>query len=93
MLPGRLLGLHRHDRHRGVIITAAYYLWTIQRMFLGPVNDKYKDLKDVNWRERITLYPLAAIMIVLGFYPMPILDLMNKSLFNLVRPLASAIGL
>jgi NADH-quinone oxidoreductase subunit M len=77
----------------GVIITAAYYLWTIQRMFLGPINQKYKDLNDVNWRERIALYPLSAIMIVLGFYPMPILDLMNKTLHTLVDPLANAIGL
>ncbi len=77
----------------GVVITAAYYLWTIQRMFLGPVNDKYKNLPDVNWRERLCLYPLSAIMIVLGFYPMPILDLMNKTLHSLVKPLANAIGL
>jgi NADH-quinone oxidoreductase subunit M len=77
----------------GVIITAAYYLWTIQRMFLGPVNEKYKDLLDLNWRERLTLYPLAAFMIVLGFYPMPVLDLMNTHLHMLVSPLARAIGL
>jgi NADH-quinone oxidoreductase subunit M len=77
----------------GVIITAAYYLWTIQRMFLGPLNPKYKDITDVNWRERFSLYPLSAIMVVLGFYPMPILDLMNKSLHQLVKPLANAIGL
>ena len=77
----------------GVVITAAYYLWTIQRMFLGPLNEKYSKITDVNWRERLTLYPLAAIMIVLGFYPMPILDLMNKTLHGLVEPLAGAIGM
>jgi NADH-quinone oxidoreductase subunit M len=71
----------------GVVITAAYYLWTIQRMFLGPLNEKYNALKDLNWRERLTLYPLAAIMIVLGFYPMPILNLMNNTLHALVQPL------
>jgi NADH-quinone oxidoreductase subunit M len=77
----------------GVVITAAYYLWTIQRMFLGKVNEKYANLPDVNWRERLTLYPLGAIMIVLGFYPMPVLDLMNPHLHMLVSPLARAIGL
>jgi NADH-quinone oxidoreductase subunit M len=71
----------------GVIITAAYYLWTIQRMFLGKLNEKYASLTDLNWRERLTLYPLAAIMIVLGFYPMPILNLMNNTLQALVQPL------
>ncbi len=77
----------------GVVITAAYYLWTIQRMFLGPLNQKYVNLRDMNWRERLTLYPLSAIMIVLGFYPMPILDLMNHTLHELVKPLAEASGL
>jgi NADH-quinone oxidoreductase subunit M len=77
----------------GVIITAAYYLWTLQRMFLGKVNEKYAELKDLNWRERATLYPLGFIMIGLGFYPMPILDLMNTTLHKLVEPLARTIVL
>ncbi|MHB8418273.1 MAG: complex I subunit 4 family protein [Myxococcales bacterium] len=66
-----------------VILTAAYYLWTIQRMFLGKLNEKYKDLPDVNWRERLTLYPLGALAIVFGFYPQSILDLVNGSLQQL----------
>jgi NADH-quinone oxidoreductase subunit M len=77
----------------GVIITAAYYLWTIQRMFLGELNDKYKRLTDVNWRERVTLYPLCAIIIILGVYPMPILDLINNTLHELILPMASAVGM
>ena len=77
----------------GVVITAAYYLWTMQRMFLGKLNEKYAGLADLNWRERITLYPLAALMIVLGFYPMPVLDLMNNTLHALVLPFAEKTGL
>ncbi len=77
----------------GVIVTAAYYLWTIQRMFLGPLNPRYAGLPDMNWRERLTLYPLAALIILLGFYPMPLLDLMNATLHQLVEPLARAAGM
>jgi len=77
----------------GVIITAAYYLWTIQRMFLGPLNERYAGLPDMNWRERITLYPLGALIVFLGFYPMPILDLINKTLQQLIAPMARAVGL
>ena len=47
----------------------------------------------MNWRERLTLYPLGALIVFLGFYPMPLLDLMNKTLHQLVRPLARAVGL
>ena len=57
------------------------------------MNEKYKTLSDLNWRERLTLYPLAAIIIVLGFYPMPLLALMNETLVELVQPLATAVGL
>jgi NADH-quinone oxidoreductase subunit M len=63
-----------------VVLTAAYYLWTIQRMFLGKLNEKYKDLEDVNWRERLTLYPLAALALLFGFYPQAIMDLFNGAL-------------
>src|SRR6202158_4914043 len=68
-----------------VVITAAYYLWTIQRIFLGTLNPKYAHLPDVNWRERLTLYPLAALAILFGFYPNVILRLINTDLFALVR--------
>ncbi len=67
-----------------VIITAGYYLWTMQRMFLGKLNEKWSQLWDMNWRERITLYPLAAATIVLGFWPTPVFNLVNATLNHLV---------
>ncbi len=73
-----------------VIITAAYYLWAIHRMFLGKLNPVYKGYPDLNWRERLSLYPLGAIAIVLGFYPQAILSVINTTLHALVngiRPL------
>ena len=68
-----------------VIITAAYYLWAIHRMFLGKLNATYKGYPDLVWRERLTLYPLAAIAIVLGFYPQAILSSINGTLHLLVQ--------
>src|SRR5947209_2062721 len=70
-----------------VIVTAAYYLWAIQRMMLGPLNEKYRGLPDVNWRERLTLYPLAVLIIVFGFYPAAIINLIERSLGTLLQPL------
>ena len=72
-------------RATSVIITAAYYLWAIHRMFLGKLNHKYKGLPDLAWRERLTLYPLAAICIVLGFYPQAVLSYINGTLHQLVQ--------
>jgi NADH-quinone oxidoreductase subunit M len=68
-----------------VIITAAYYLWAIHRMFLGKLNPVYKGYPDLNWRERLSLYPLAAIAIVLGFYPQAILGVINTTLHALIQ--------
>jgi NADH-quinone oxidoreductase subunit M len=64
----------------GIIITAGYLLWTIQRMFFGQTNPKYAELPDINSRELFTLIPLAVIVIFLGLWPHPVLGLMNNSL-------------
>ncbi len=68
-----------------IILTAAYYLWAIHRAFLGKLNPVYKDYPDLNWRERIVLYPLGAIAIVLGFYPHAILGVINPALEALIK--------
>jgi len=68
-----------------VIITAAYYLWAIHRMFLGKLNPAYKGYPDLNWRERISLYPLGVIAIVLGFYPQAVLGSINGTLNVLIN--------
>jgi len=67
-----------------VVITAAYYLWTMHRMFLGALRERWASLWDVCWRERFTLYPLAAVTVVLGVYPTPIFELVNPALHRLV---------
>jgi NADH-quinone oxidoreductase subunit M len=75
-----------------VIITAAYYLWTMQRMFLGSPNSKWQHLRDINWRERVTLYPLAAATIILGLYPSPIFNLINTTINQLLAVIATISG-
>jgi NADH-quinone oxidoreductase subunit M len=77
----------------GIIITAAYSLWTLQRMFFGATNPKYEKLPDINARELFTLIPLAAIVLFLGIWPHPILGLMNTSLTFLGNLVQNAIPL
>jgi NADH-quinone oxidoreductase subunit M len=68
----------------GVVLTAAYMLWLTQRVFLGQLNPKYAGMADVTPREIFTLVPLALIVIWVGVYPMPILNLITSSLTSLV---------
>jgi NADH-quinone oxidoreductase subunit M len=69
----------------GVVLTAAYMLWTYQRVFLGPVNEKYKALPEINARELATLVPLAVITVLVGIYPKFALDLLNTSMTALSK--------
>ncbi len=69
----------------GIVLTAAYMLWTLQRVFLGQPNEKWSTLPDINGRELFTLVPLAVVVLVLGIYPSLLLDLMTSSLNHLVE--------
>ena len=74
----------------GIILTAGYMLWTLQRVFLGPLNPKYVNMPEVNTRELITLVPLGILVIVLGVYPNLLLNLLEVSLNNLVQSVLNA---
>ena len=73
-----------------VVLTAGYMLWAMQRIYLGPPNEKYLDLPDINAREVGMLVPLAVIVLILGVYPMPVLDLIGVSLHHLNDTVLSA---
>ncbi len=73
-----------------VIVTAAYYLWTMQRVFLGQFNEKWEGLlPPITFRERLTIYPLVVGTIVLGVLPMIVFKYMNPGLFELVATTTS----
>jgi NADH-quinone oxidoreductase subunit M len=74
----------------GVIVTAAYHLWALQRVHLGPFKEKWREaLKvDMDGREMTMLIPLAIVVLILGFYPMPALDLMRTGLLDLGAQMA-----
>ena len=68
-----------------MVLTAGYMLWALQRMYLGAPNPKYADTGwEIDGRELFTLAPLAAIVLVLGVYPQPILKLQSPSLVSLI---------
>jgi len=69
----------------GIIITAAYILWTIQRVFLGEKSERVKNLTDLTPREYLAFLPLIILIILLGIYPAPAIELMNSSLSHLVE--------
>ncbi|MGV0722265.1 NADH-quinone oxidoreductase subunit M [Mycolicibacterium elephantis] len=62
-----------------LVLSAVYILWLYQRMMTGPVTDGNEKLRDLVPREIAVVSPLIALLIVLGFYPKPALDLINPA--------------
>jgi NADH-quinone oxidoreductase subunit M len=64
----------------GVVVTVAYFLWAIHRIFFGPLNSRWIGLSDMDLREQWALVPLAALMIIFGVYPRPLVDTINQAM-------------
>jgi NADH-quinone oxidoreductase subunit M len=70
----------------GVILSACYMLWSIQRILFNPLDkDENRHLPDLNWREAGMLVPLCGLIIWMGIYPAPFLRRMEPSLTRLVQ--------
>ncbi|MFQ6675844.1 MAG: NuoM family protein [Fidelibacterota bacterium] len=69
----------------GILLNASYFLWSYQRIFLGKLNEKYADLPEINGRELFTLVPLAVLVVFLGIYPTPVLDVLKTTMAHLIE--------
>jgi NADH-quinone oxidoreductase subunit M len=70
----------------GVVLTAGYILWTVQRVFLGS-SQEYEGTPEINLRELITIAPLVIFAVLLGVYPNSLLGWMGPDVEHLVRQL------
>jgi NADH-quinone oxidoreductase subunit M len=74
----------------GILLSAAYFLWTLQRMFFGQTRLKGGDawlskLTDINIREKVALVPLAALAFALGIFPSIVFSKMNASVLAFIQ--------
>jgi NADH-quinone oxidoreductase subunit M len=63
----------------GIILAAIYVLWLYQRTMTGTVIDKVRRFRDLNVREIFAVGPLIAIILFLGIYPKPVIDVINPA--------------
>jgi len=74
-----------------LIFGAAYTLWMGKRVYLGPVtNDDVKTLSDINTREFFMLALLAIAVLAMGLYPKPFTDVMDASVTDLLKHVATS---
>ena len=72
-----------------LIFGAAYTLWMVKRVYLGPVaNPDVDALQDINAREFLMLALLAAAVLWMGVFPKPFTDVMHVSVSQLLQHVA-----
>jgi NADH-quinone oxidoreductase subunit M len=62
-----------------LVLSAIYILWLYQRMMGGPANHANDGMQDLRPREIAVVVPLIALLLVLGVYPKPALDIINPA--------------
>jgi NADH-quinone oxidoreductase subunit M len=68
-----------------LVLGAAYSLWLVKRVVFGDVgNEQVAKLEDVNGREILVLGSLAAVVLLFGIWPAPLVEVMEVTLQNLV---------
>jgi len=70
----------------GILLAAAYMLWMLQRVVLGePKTEVAKVLPDLSNRELATLIPLTILLLYIGLYPAPFMEMMDASVMHLIH--------
>ncbi|APG11582.1 NADH-quinone oxidoreductase subunit M [Bradyrhizobium sp. JR7.2] len=76
----------------GVILSACYALWLYRKVVFGAlVKPSLASMKDLTFRECVTLFPLIALTILFGVYPKPVLDMSAVSVQQLVNNYNTAV--
>jgi NADH-quinone oxidoreductase subunit M len=63
----------------GILLSAGYILWTVQRVFFGPRNQRWEHLQDTtHWWEQVSMAALVGVIIGVGIYPATIVDILES---------------
>jgi NADH-quinone oxidoreductase subunit M len=63
-----------------------------QRLFLGPLNERWRGLADLRPAEFWTMMPLLALLLLIGVYPGPLMNLANTTATQLVAVFQRALS-
>ncbi len=69
----------------GMVITTGYIVWMLQRVYFGKPNERWASLPDLDAREIIMLAPLVVVVVFLGIFPGPAIDLMSATMGGLLK--------
>jgi NADH-quinone oxidoreductase subunit M len=72
----------------GLLLTAIFILTILQRVFSGPLQEKWAGMPDLSTGERLALLPALGLMFVLGVYPQLVLGVVNSTVLRIVQQLS-----
>jgi len=77
----------------GMVLGAAYMLYLYRRVIFGQLTkDELKSMLDMNLREKVVFAPLIALVLLMGVYPAPFLEVMSASVENLIANYEAALA-
>ncbi len=70
----------------GTVLTAAYFLWTLQRVNMGTLPEKWKEsgFRDILVIEWVAWIPLLALTLILGLFPRLVLGMTDEAVNSLM---------
>ncbi len=70
----------------GILLTAGYILWMVQRIMFGPKNPRWAELPDAtSWWEQVPMAAMLAVILAVGIFPSQLVDLIDQG----ILPIAS----
>jgi len=72
----------------GIVITAGYILWMLQRVFYNSPQDKFNQVKDADILERVYMFVFVAVIMGVGIYPAILTDVIQAG----VMPVMGLLG-
>ena len=76
----------------GVVLTSGYLLWMLRRSFYGPLNMKWDWLTDASVLEAFPLVALTVVILFVGIYPKPMVDLLTPSLQQMLHSMGALVA-
>ena len=69
----------------GIVLAALYILIPVQKALHGPTAPGNESLPDLNLREKIAIAPVVAVIVAFGFYPSPLLNIINPASAHVIE--------
>jgi NADH-quinone oxidoreductase subunit M len=69
----------------GIVITAGYILWMLQRVFYGPPLEKFNKVKDASILDRVYMFAFVAVIMGVGIYPAILTNVINTGITPVIR--------